>query len=140
MGHWYATPAEPDTMMPPPPSVPPNDRDLEPAAPTAPKGAISGSSAGGCVLPLSVHPSHDCIYHPNACQDSGWRRGEEEHHERPHHQEPTSCRGTAEKQREPAIPDRRAVPKGEEYLSEPTAPWGSAEEKFFSLGNLDPLT
>ena len=73
--HWYSTLAEPDTVVPPPPSAPLPVPDLEPAAPTAPMGAPSGPSGGGCVLPFSVHPSHDCIYHPNACPDSGWPRG-----------------------------------------------------------------
>ena len=73
--HWYSTPAEPVTVVIPPPSAPPPVPDPTPAAPMAPMGAPSGSSGGGCVLPFSVHPSHDCIYHPNACPDSGWPRG-----------------------------------------------------------------
>ena len=73
--HWYATPAEPVTVVPSPPSAPPPVPDPEPATPTAPTGAPSGSSGGCFVLPFSVHPSHDCIYHPNACPDSGWPRG-----------------------------------------------------------------
>ena len=64
--HWYSTPADPDTVIPPPPSAPPPVPDPEPAAPTAPMGAPSGPSGGGCVLPFSVHPSRDCIYHPNS--------------------------------------------------------------------------
>ena len=73
--HWYATPAEPDTMNPPLPSAPPNVPDPRLAAPTAPLGAPSGSSSRGLVLPFSFHPSHDCIYNPNACPDLGWLRG-----------------------------------------------------------------
>ena len=73
--HWYARPAEPVTVVPPPPSAPPPVADPELAPPTAPMGAPSGSSGGGFVLPFSVHPSHDCIYLPNACPDSGWPRG-----------------------------------------------------------------
>ena len=73
--HWYSAPAEPDAVVPPPPSAPPPDPDPEPAAPTALMGAPSGLSGGGCVLPFSVHPSHDCVYHPNACPDSGSPRG-----------------------------------------------------------------
>ena len=84
--HWYSTPAEPDTGIPAPPSAPPPIPNPELAAPTAPMGAPSGPSGVGCVLPFSVNPSHDCIYHPNACTDSGWPRGGEEHHEHPHHQ------------------------------------------------------
>ena len=138
--HWYSTPAEPDTVLPPPPSAPPPVPDPETAAPTAPMGAPFRPSGVGCVLPFSVHPSHDCIYHPKACPDSGWPRGGEEHHEHPHHKEPTLWRGTAEKQKEPAIPEWRAVPKGEEHPTEPTAPWTSAEENTSSLGNISPLT
>ena len=93
-----------------------------------------------CVLPFSVHPSHDCIYHPNACPDSGWPRGGEEHHEHPHPQEPTSWRGIAEKQKERAVPEWRATPKGEEHPTEPTAPWANEEENTSSLGNINPLT
>ena len=33
--HWYSTPAEPDTVVPPTPSAPPRVPDPEPAAPTA---------------------------------------------------------------------------------------------------------
>ena len=66
--------------------------------------------------------------------------GGEEHHEHPHHQEPTSWRGTAEKQKEPAIAEWRAAPKGEEHLTEPTAPWANAEENTSFLGNINPLT
>ena len=73
--HWYSTPAEPDTVVPPPQSAPRAAPDPQLAAPTAPMGAPSGPSGGGCVLPFSVHPSHNCIYHPNACPDSGWPRG-----------------------------------------------------------------
>ena len=138
--HWYSTPAEPDTMVPPPPLAPPSVPDPEPAAPTAPKGAPSGPSGDGCVLPFSVHQSHDCIYHPNACLDSGWPKGGEEHHEPLHHQEPTLWRGTAEKQKESAIPEWRAAPKGEEHPTEPTAPWASGEGNTSSLGNINPLT
>ena len=127
-------------MVLPPPSAPPPVSDHEPAAPTAPMGAPSGSSGGGCVLPFSVHPSEDCNYHPNACPDSGWPRGGEEHHEHPHPKEPTSCRGTAEKQKEPALPEWRAAPEGEEHPTEPTAPWANAEENTSSLGNIHPLT
>ena len=135
--HWYSTPAEPDTVVAlPPPPVP----DPEPAAPTASMGAPSGLSGGGCVLPFSVNPSHHCIYHPNACPDSGWPRGGEEHHEHPHHQEPTSRRGSAEKQRKPAIPEWRAAPKGEEHPTEPRAPWTSAKENTSSSGNIHSLT
>ena len=73
--HWYSTPAEPVTVVLPPPSVPPPVSDPELAAPTAPMGAPSGSFGGGCVLYFSIHPSHDCIYHPDACPDSGWPKG-----------------------------------------------------------------
>ena len=73
--HWYSTPAEPDTVVPPLPSAPQPIPDPEPAAPSAPMGAPSGPSGGGCVLISSVHSSDDCIYHPNACPDSGWPRG-----------------------------------------------------------------
>ena len=138
--HWYPTPAEPDTVIPPPPSAPPRVPDPEPAAPTAPMGAPSSPSGGGCVLPFSVHPSRDCIYHPNACPDSGWPRGGEEHHEHRHHQEPTSWRGAAEKQKEPGIPEWRAAPKGKEHPTVPTAPWTSAENNTSSLGNINPVT
>ena len=75
--HWYSTPAEPVTVVLLPPLAPPLVSDPEPAAPTSPMGAPSGSSGGGCVVPFSVHPSHDCIYHQNACPDSGWPRGGE---------------------------------------------------------------
>ena len=138
--HWYSTPAEPATVVLPPPSAPPPVPDPTPAAPTAPMGAPSGSSGGGCVLPFSVHPSHHCIYHPNACPDSGWPWGGEEHHEHPHPQEPTSWRGIAEKQKERAVPEWRATPKGEEHPTEPTAPWANEEENTSSLGNINPLT
>ena len=131
--HWYSTPAEPNTVPPPVP-------DPEPVAPTAPMGAPSGPSGGGCVLPFSVHPSYDCIYHRHACPDSGWPKGREEHHEHLDHQEPTSWRGTAEKQKEPAIPEWRAAPKGEEHPTEPTAPWTNAEENTSSLKNTNPPT
>ena len=137
--HWYSTPAEPVTVVLPLPSAPPPVSDPEPALPTAPMGT-SGPSGGGCVLPFFVHPSHDCIYHPNACPDSGWPRGGEEHHEHPNHQEPTSWRGTAEKQKEPAIPELRAAPKGEENPTEPTAPWANAKENPSSFGNINPPT
>ena len=66
---WYATPAEPVLVVPPPPSTPPGVPEPVPAAPTAFMGAPSGSTARGCVLPFSVHQSHNCIYHPNACPD-----------------------------------------------------------------------
>ena len=120
--HWYSPPTGPVTVVLPPPSAPPPVSHPEPAAPTAPMGAPSGSSGGGCVLPFSVHPSHDCVYHLDACPDSRWPRGGEEYHEHPHPQEPTSWRGTAEKQKEPAIPEWRAAPKGGEHPTEPTAP------------------
>ena len=90
--HWYSTPAESDMVVPPPPSAPPPVPDPEQVAPPAPMGAPSGPSSGGCVLPFSVHPSRDCIYHLHACSDSRWPRWGEEHHEHPHHQEPTSWR------------------------------------------------
>ena len=138
--HWYATPAEPDTVIPPPPSVPPPVSVPELAAPMAPMGAPYGSSGAGRVLPFSVHASHDCIYHPNACLDSGWPRGGQEHHEHPHDQGTTLWRGTAEKQKEPAIPEWRVAPKREEYPSEPTAPWTGAEKNFSSLRNINRLT
>ena len=73
--HWYSTPAEHVTVVLPPPSAPPPVSGPEPVAPTAPMGASSGSSSGRCVLPFSVHPSGDCIYHPNACPDSGGAEG-----------------------------------------------------------------
>ena len=57
--HWYSTPAEPVTVVLPPPSAAPPVPDPTPAAPTAPMGAPSGSSGGGCVLPFSVHPSQE---------------------------------------------------------------------------------
>ena len=59
--HWDSTPTELVTVVLPPPSALLLVSDPEPAAPTAPMGAPSGSSGGGC--PLIVHPSHDCIYH-----------------------------------------------------------------------------
>ena len=37
-------------------------------------------------------------------------------------------------------PEWRAAPQGEEYPSEPTAPWTGAEENSSSLGNMNPLT
>ena len=73
--HWYSTPAEPVTVVLPPPSAPQPVSDPEPAAPMAPMGAPSGSSSGGCVLPFSIHTSHHCICDPSACPDSGWARG-----------------------------------------------------------------
>ena len=82
--HRYCTPAEPVAVVLPPPSAPPPVSDPEPAPPTAPMGVPSGSSGGGCVLPFSVHPSHDGICDPNACPHSGWPRGGEKHHEHPH--------------------------------------------------------
>ena len=138
--HWYSTPVAPDMVVPPPPSAPPVVPDIEPVAPTAPMNAQSGPSGGGCVLPFSVHASHTCIHHPNAWPDSGWPKGGKEHHKHPCHQEPVSWRGTAEKQKEPAIPEWRAAPRGEEHPTEPTAPWTSAEENTSSLGNINPLT
>ena len=138
--HWYATPAELAAVVLRPPSAPPPVCDPELAAATAPMGTASRSSGGGCVLPFSVHPSHDCIYHPNACPHSGWPRGGEEHHEHPRLQEPTSWRGVAEKQKEPAIPEWRATPNGKEHPTEPTAPWPNEEENSSSLGNINPLT
>ena len=134
--HWYTTPTEPVTVFPPPPWAPLPVPDPETAAPTAPMGAPFSSSDGGCVLPFSVHPSHDCIHRPNACSHSEWQKGGEEHHGDTHHQEPTSWRGTAETQKEPAIPERKVVPKSEEYPSAPTAPWTGAEENSCSLGNI----
>ena len=83
----------------------------EPAAIMAPMGALSGSSRGGCVLPLSDHQCHDCIYQPNACLDSGWPKGGEEHHEHIYLEEPTSRREPTKKQKELAIAEWRAVPK-----------------------------
>ena len=138
--HCYSRRTELVTVVLPPPSARPTVSDPEPAAPTAPMGAPSGSSGGGCVLPLSVNPSHNCIYHPNACPYSGWPRGGEEHHEDPHPREPTSWRGTAEKQKEPAVPEWRAAPKGEEHPTEPTAPWANEEEYTSSSRNINPLT
>ena len=92
------------------------------------------------VSPLfSVHPSHDCIYHPNACPDLEWPRGGEELNEHPHQQEPTSWRGNGEKQKEPAIPEGRAAPEGEQHPTEPTAPWTRVEENTSSSGNINPL-
>ena len=122
--HSYSTHTEPVTVVLLPPSAPPPVSDPEPAAPTAPMGAPSGQSGGGCVLPFSVRPSHDYIYHPTACPDSGWTRGG----------------GTAEKQKEPATPECRAAPNGEEHPTEPTAPWANEEENTSSLGNINPLT
>ena len=136
---WYATPAELDTVISPPPSAPSPVADPELAAPTAPMGAPSGSSRGGCVLPFSVHPSRERIYHPNITPDSGWPRRGEEHHENPHHQEPTLWRGTGEIQKEPAMLEWRAPPKGEEFASEPTALWTGAVENSSSLGNINSL-
>ena len=66
--------------------------------------------------------------------------GGEEHHEHPHYEEPTSWRGTAEKQKEPAIPEWRAAPKDEEHPTEPAGPLANAEENTSSLGNINPLT
>ena len=63
-----------------------------------------------------------------------------DHHEHTRYQEPTLWRGTADKQKEPAIPEWRAMPKREEYPSEPTAPWTGAEDNSSSLGNINPLT
>ena len=60
---WYATPTQPVLVVPPLPSTPRPVPEPEPAAPTAPMGARSGSSGGGCVLPFCNHPFHDCIYH-----------------------------------------------------------------------------
>ena len=71
--HGYSTPAELVTVVLP--SAPPPVSDPEPAAPTAPMGAPSSAFGGGCALPFSVHPSHDCIYHLNACVDLGWPEG-----------------------------------------------------------------
>ena len=138
--HWYSTPSEPVMVVLPPPSAPSPVPDPTPAAPTAPMGAPSGSSGGGCVLPFSVHPSSDCIYHPNACPDSGWPRGKEEHHKHPRPQEPTSWRGIAKKQKKPAVPEWRATPKGEEHPTEPMAPSANEEENTSYLGNINPLT
>ena len=138
--HCYARPAEPDTVVPPPPSAPPPIPDPELAALTAPMGAPSGSCSAGCVLSFSVHPSHDCFYYLHACPESGWPRGGEDQQEHPHHQKTTSWRGIAEKQKEPAIPECRVASKGKQNPSEPTAPWTCAEEDFSSLGNINPLT
>ena len=138
--HWYSTPTEPATVVLPPPSAPPPVSGPEPTAPMAPMGAAFRSSGGGFVLPFSIHPSQDCIYHPNACPDSGWPRGGGEHHEHPHPKEPTSWRGIAEKQKEPAIPEWRATPNGEEHPTEPTAPWANEEENTSSLRDINPLT
>ena len=132
--HWYATPAEPNTVVELQRSAPRLVPDPERAAPTAPMGAPSGSSGGGFGPPFSVHPSHDCIYYPNACPDAGWLTGGEEHHEHVHHREPTSWRGTAGKQKEPAIPEWRAAPKSQEYPSEHTAPWTGAEGELLLVG------
>ena len=114
----YATPAEPVKVVPPPSSAPPSVPDPQPAAPSAPMGAPSSSSFGGCVLTFSVHPSHDCIYHLNACPHSAWPRGGLEHHKHSHHQEPTSWRGTSGKQKGPAVfewkggTEERRIPLG----------------------------
>ena len=88
----YTTPTEPVTVVSPLPSAPPPVPDPVLAARRAPMGAPSGSSGGGCVLPFSVHVSHDCIHHPNTCPDSGWAKGGEEHHEHTHPQELSSWR------------------------------------------------
>ena len=85
---WNAPPAEPNRMILLPPPASPTVPDPEPAAPTAPMGApsgssgfllyrsqLSGSSGCGSGLPFSVHPCHDCIYHQNACPDSGRPEG-----------------------------------------------------------------
>ena len=72
---WYATPTEPAGRVPPPQSTAPPVPEPT-TAPTAPMGAPSGSSGGRCPIPFSGHPFHDCIYHPHACVDSGWPRGE----------------------------------------------------------------
>ena len=53
--HGYSTPAEPVTLVLPPPSAPRPVSDPEPAPPMAPMGAPCGSSGGGCVRPFSVH-------------------------------------------------------------------------------------
>ena len=123
-----------------PPLTAPHLPEPQLAAPTALMGVLSGSSGGGCVIPFCDHPSRDCVCHLNACPDSGWPRGREEHHEHTYHKKPTSWRGTPGKQKEPAIPEWRAVPKSKEYPSEPTAPWTDAEEDSSSLGNINPLT
>ena len=136
---WYATPTEPVTVVPPPPSTAPPVSEPEPAAPTAPMGAPSGSSGVGCVLAFSDHPSYDCIYHTHAGPDSGWPSGGEEQPVHTCHEEPTSWRGTAEKQKEPAIPEWRVVPKSEECPLEPTVPWTGVEEDSSPLGNTNPL-
>ena len=73
--HWYSRPAERVTVVLPPPLAPPPVSGPESAAPTAPMNAPCRSSGGWCVLSFSVHPSHDCIYHPNACRDPGGRGG-----------------------------------------------------------------
>ena len=101
---WYTRPTEPVTLVLPPPSSHPSVPGPEPAAPTAPMGAPSGSCGRGCVLPFSDHPSLDCMYHPNACLDSGWLKRVEEYREHTYHQEPTFWRGSADKQKKPAIP------------------------------------
>ena len=72
---WYTTPSEHVTVVTGPPSAPPPVPHPEPAAPRALMGAPSGSSARGCVLPFSDHPSHDCIYHPKASPDSSRSAG-----------------------------------------------------------------
>ena len=72
---WYTTPTEPVKLVPPLPSAPPPVPDHKAVAPTAPRGMPSASSGGGGVFSFSDHPSHDCIYHPYACEDSGWPHG-----------------------------------------------------------------
>ena len=55
--HWYSTPAEPVTVVLPPPLAPPPVSDPEPVAPTAPVGAPFDSSGDECVfLSPSTHP------------------------------------------------------------------------------------
>ena len=148
--HSYSTPAEPVTVVLSPPSAPPPVSDPEPAAPTTPVGAPSGPASGGCVLPFSVHPSHDCICHPNACPDSGWPRGGGEHNEHPHHQEPTSWREPPKSRRNLLSPSgwQRLRAKNTPQSLRPRGPmrrrtplrWGTfiPSRKMFSLppGNL----
>ena len=56
--HWYSTPAEPVTVVPPPPSAPPPVPDPTPAAPTAPMGRhLVHPVVGVSFLSPSTHPT-----------------------------------------------------------------------------------
>ena len=137
--HWYATPAEPDTV------IPPRHRRLH---------LFLILSRWRLRRPWARHPVHPSVVvffltpstHPTiACtirtlvRIRGGRGGQRNTTNTPDHQEPTSWRGAAKKQKEPANPEWRAAPKGKEYPSEPTAPSTGVGENSSSLGNIDPL-